>query len=137
MTREPNLDPDPDAVRRVANEIYGEQRGVRPNRKPKKRRRKVTQRRHGPKGRTSPVIEYVRSLGDDYKTTQEVADELGLAPNTVRKFAKDADLKGPSYVAPFGRTVVRLYTEADVQELRNYLGQRRKVYPREEYERDH
>lgn len=96
----------------------------------------MTQRHRGKKGRTSPVIQYVRSLGKDYRTTQEVADELGLSPNTIRKFAKDPDLKAPSYVAPFGKTVVRLYTPEDLEELRRHLADRQRVVPREEYERD-
>lgn len=130
------IDPSDRELKAAVDAIYGDLRGVRPNKKPRQRRKKVTQERRGKKGRTSPVIEYVRSLGKDYKTTQEVADLLGLSPNTIRKFAKDPDLKAPSYVAPFGKTVVRLYTPDDVQELQDHLAKRHRVMTREEYESD-
>ena len=94
----------------------------------------ATERKNpGKKGRTSPVTEYVRSLGNDYRTTQEVADVLGVSPNTVRKFAKDPDLKAPTYLAPFGKTVVYLYTTEDVDELKAHLAKRHRVVAREEY----
>lgn len=128
-------DPSDDEIQGAVDEIYGELRGVSPNQKRRPRRRKVTQAHRGKKGRVSPVVEYVRSLGSEYMTTQEVADDLGLSPNTIRKFAKDPDLKAPSYVAPFGKTVVRLYTPEDMAELRRFLAKRQKVMPREEYER--
>lgn len=128
-------DPSDAEVRAATEEFFRDVRGIRPHVKPK-RRKPVSQRHRGKKGRTSPVIEYVRSLGDEYFTTQEVADELGLSPNTIRKFAKDPDLKAPSYVAPFGKTVVRLYTPEDLEELRGHLAHRHKVMTREEWERD-
>lgn len=128
-------EPSDAEIQAAVDEFYSDVRGIRPNRKPK-RRKPVSQRHRGKKGRTSPVIEYVRSLGDEYLTTQEVADELGLSPNTIRKFAKDPDLRAPSYVAPFGKTVVRLYTPDDMEELRAYLADRHRVISREEYERN-
>lgn len=128
-------EPDEAKQRAVLDALYGEMKGVRRHTKPRRKKPKMDHKRKGPKGRTSPVQDYVRNLGEDYKTTQEVADALGISANYVRKLAKDDRFKAPSYVAPFGNKKVYLYTPEDVKELREYLKGQHKVYKRADYER--
>lgn len=84
--------------------------------------------------RKSPVKLYARALGD-YYLTREVAEMLGVGVQTVRKLANRKDVRAPSYIAPFGKISMRLFTDADVEELREVLNDRYRAIPREEYER--
>jgi hypothetical protein len=125
-------EPDEDEINAALDDIYGEARGVRLNTtKPRKKTMSKHQRK-GKKGRTSPVVDYVRSLGD-YKVTSEVAEELGVSDGLVRKLAKKRVTQAPSKVAPFGDTHVHLYTKADVAALRKYLDENRKVVDYEDF----
>lgn len=76
--------------------------------------------RKGVKGRTPPVIAYVRNLGD-YFTSSEVAEQLDVSPGWVRKAARERWTQAPSWVAPYGRNHVYLFTSEDVEALRSYL----------------
>lgn len=89
-------------------------------------------KRKGKPGRQSPVVDYVRSLGD-YKITSEVATELGISDGLVRRLAKKRVTQAPSKVAPFGDTHVALYTPDDVEALRTYLENKRVIYDYEDY----
>lgn len=124
--------PDEQELSAALDEIYGEMVGVRPNTRKRARRRKLDHERKGKKGRTSPVVDYVRSLGD-YLTTSEVAEQLDMSPQWVRKAAEKRWTQAPSFVAPFGNTHVNLYTHEDVEALRQYLKDNRTVYKRDEY----
>ena len=80
----------------------------------------------------SPVTTYVRSLeGGPFITAQEVADELKISVQAVRKYAKLPKdiLNAPSNYVPFGRLVIYLYTREDVEEIRVFLLKRRVVMP--------
>jgi hypothetical protein len=78
----------------------------------------------------SPVMTYVRSLpGGPYKTAIEVANELNISVQAVRKYAKNPELSAPSFTAPFGRISIHLYTDEDVKEIHDYLAARRQVVP--------
>lgn len=90
---------------------------------------------HPRKGKPSPVTNYVRSLGEDpdqYKTTHEVAKELGISTQFLRKMAKEKVTQAPSFVAPFGRLRVYLYTKDDIEELRQHLADRRQIFRTDE-----
>jgi hypothetical protein len=128
-------DPLEEEVRRALDDVYGELKGVRVNTRRRHRRKKLEHERKGAKGRRSPVIDYVRSLGD-YLTTHEVAAELGMSTQWVRKAAEKRWTQAPSYVAPFGETHVNLYTKEDVQALRDYLATNRKVLKREDWDKE-
>lgn len=82
----------------------------------------------------SPVIRYVRNLDGDYHTTGEVADELGVSDQLIRKWARQRVADVPSYVAPFGNTHIYLYTSDDIEQLREYHDRRYKVIPYDEFE---
>lgn len=125
-------EPDDDEVDAALDDLYGELRGVRMNTTKPARRKSLDHKRKGKKGRTSPVIDYVRSLGN-YQVTSEVAEELGVSDGLVRKLAKKRVTQAPSKIAPFGTTHVHLYTPGDVKALRKYLDENRKVYDRDDY----
>lgn len=125
-------EPDDEEVKEVFDDLYGELKGVRENTTKPSRRKKLDHKRKGKKGRTSPVVDYVRSLGD-FKVTSEVAEELGVSDGLVRKLAKKRVTQAPSKIAPFGETHVHLYTPGDIDALRAYLDENRKVYDRDDY----
>lgn len=78
--------------------------------------------------RESPVMKYVRNLaGGPFFTAIEVANQVGVSVQAVRKYAKNPELKAPSHFAPFGRLKIYLYTKEDVQEIQDYLAGRNKV----------
>lgn len=125
-------EPDPDELAHALDDLYGELKGVEENTTKPPRRKKLDHDRKGSPGRTSPVVDYVRSLGE-YFTTGEVAEQLGKSEGWVRKAARLRWTQAPSYVAPFGDTHVNLYTKDDVKALKRYLAENRKVYKRDEY----
>lgn len=125
-------EPSEEEQRRALDEIYGEFKGVRPNTRERVRSKKLDHERKGKKGRTSPVVDYVRSLGD-YLVTSEVAEQVGMSEQWVRKAAEKRWTQAPSYVAPFGDTHVNLYTKEDVKALKHFLKTQRKVYKRDDY----
>lgn len=125
-------EPDEEEVNRALDDLYGELRGVRLNTTKPTRRKTVAHERKGKKGRTSPVSDYVRSLGD-YKTTSEVAEEVGQSEAWVRKAAAKRWTQAPSKVAPFGQTHVYLYTKEDIAALKKFLKDNRQVYDRDDY----
>jgi len=124
-------EPDDEEVDAALTDVWEDVRGVRPNTAKPPRRKKLDHKRKGKPGR-SPVIDYVRSLGD-YRATSEVAEELGISVGLVRKLAKKRVTQAPSKVAPFGDTHVHLYTPDDVEALRTYLESQRVVYDYEDY----
>lgn len=127
MSRKSDV-PDP---RKATADVLADMKGIAKTDLPKAPQGgKVKVNRTKPKEpfKGSPVTAYVRSLGD-YKTVQEVADILGIAPQTVRKYAANRVTQAPSFYAPFGKTKVYLYTKEDIQALRDYLQARRAVIP--------
>lgn len=78
----------------------------------------------------SPAEAYVRSLGVDALMTQQVADELNISPQLVRKLRNNPSFKAPSMEVPFGTNVIYLYTPDDVAELRAYVMASRAPRPR-------
>lgn len=97
--------------------IIGEATRPAPEEKPKRTRSGV-----------SPVIAYVRSLGPEYKVASEVAEEVGVSVQAIRKYAKNPDLKAPSFVAPFGKLRIHLYTREDIKELQDFINGRKQVF---------
>lgn len=132
MDRVDGAEPDDEEIQRALDDLYGELRGVRLNTQKPQRRRALDHERKGKKGRTSPVTDYVRSLGD-YRTSAEVAEEIGRSVQWVRKAAEKRLTQAPSYVAPFGTTHVNLYTKEDVDALKQYIRENQMVYKRDDY----
>ena len=88
--------------------------------------------RKGAVGRESPVIKHIKELGD-YYATSEVATELGVSAQLIRKIAKNRETQAPSFVAPFGRSHVNLYTKEDIEAIREYLNKDKKIYTRDQF----
>lgn len=113
-------DPDPEKVADAVAELYREIRGLRPRDKQADTTSQMSKGRPSP--RVSPVIRYVRSLGEDYLTSGEVAEQLGVSPSYIRKLEDVTNT--PSYSAPFGKFRIRIYTPEDVQALREEIHKR-------------
>lgn len=111
----------------VADELYREFRGCEPNTEVPEMSQRAP-RPYERKGRTSPVILYVRSLGEEFRTAGEVAQLLGFSPSHIRKISDEVsrttDTIVPSYKAKFGQHRIRVYTPEDIEILRDYLAQR-------------
>jgi hypothetical protein len=73
----------------------------------------------------APAMAYVRSLGMDAKVASEVAAELGVSTNLIRKWGKDPDIPAPSYEVPYGKNKIYLYTPEDVEALRAHQAKQR------------
>ena len=73
----------------------------------------------------SPAMAYVRSLGTNAKVASEVAEELGVSTNLVRKWVKDPEINAPTYEVPYGKNRIYLFTPEDVDELREHLAAQR------------
>jgi hypothetical protein len=78
-----------------------------------------------------PVTTFVRGLdGGPYYMVREAADLLGVNHRVLRKFNDDpeSDLK-PSFLAFLGKVKVYLYTEDDLDKIKEALDERKRVYP--------
>jgi hypothetical protein len=73
----------------------------------------------------APAMAFVRSLGMDAKVASEVATELGVSTNLVRKWGKDPSLNAPTYEVPYGKNKIYLYTPEDVEELKAHINKQR------------
>jgi len=78
----------------------------------------------------APAIAYVRSLGIDALVSSQVADEVGMSVQLVRKLRKNPAFKAPSMEVEYGQTIIYLYTPEDVEELRAYWNRTRTPRPR-------
>lgn len=67
---------------------------------------------------------YVHSLGEGFMTISEVAEQLGRPESTVRRVSDSGVTQAPSFVAPFGRWDIRVYTPDDLEALREHFGLR-------------
>ncbi len=77
---------------------------------------------------TNPTTRFVRSLEGDYLMLSEVAVICDVSPFTLRKFIADDVKKGlPSSIAMFGKTLIYLYTQEDVQRIQELLKERNQV----------
>jgi len=78
-----------------------------------------------------PVTTFVRGLdGGPYYMVREASEILGVNHRVLRKFNDDpdSDLK-PSFLAFLGKVKVYLYTEDDIDRIKDALEERRRVYP--------
>jgi hypothetical protein len=74
-----------------------------------------------------PARAYLNSLGIGAKSQAEVARELDVSVNTLRKLLTNPDLNAPSYIADWGGRQIYIYTPDDVTELREYFTKHRSV----------
>jgi hypothetical protein len=82
--------------------------------------------------RDNPVHRFVAQLRDktgiDYKTTAEVASDLGVSTNWIRKVKRQGVLGVPSMATKLGKVEIYLYTPDDVDKIRQYLVERQSVF---------
>lgn len=83
----------------------------------------------------SPVTKWVRKLekdyGERYYLASEVAAELGVSVQAIRKYAKKQVCGpgvAPSRAVPFGDIEINLYTVDDLKALQAYLDTRNVIY---------
>lgn len=79
--------------------------------------------------RVDPATRFVRSLPGDYIMLREAAEMLEVTQFTLRKFIQD-DVEGcvPSKYAMLGKIKIYLYTQEDVESIRDHLRDLTKVY---------
>jgi hypothetical protein len=79
--------------------------------------------------RIDPATRFVRSLPGDYFLLREAAEAAGVSQFTLRKMiADDIPKCTPSKYAMFGKIKIYLYTRTDIDNIREYLGDRHKIY---------
>lgn len=90
----------------------------------------------------SPVLKFVQELsmleGKQFYVASQVASTLGISVQAVRKYTKNkvcGEGKFPSFKVKFSKKLdeeggidINLYTEEDIQALREFLGKRQVVY---------
>lgn len=69
--------------------------------------------------RVTPAEAYVRSLGEGHYLLSEVADKVGVAPQTLRRLIKDPEkkVKAPTYIGHQGKMPIYVFTDEDVTEI--------------------
>lgn len=80
-----------------------------------------------------PATTFVRSLPGTYYMVREAAAILGVSHRTLRKLNESTDpehsaLK-PSFIGKLGQVRIYLYTEDDLNTIREYMSTRRRVFP--------
>jgi hypothetical protein len=67
----------------------------------------------------TPAEAYVRSFGEGHYLLSEVAEKVGVAPQTLRRLIKDPDRKihAPSYLGHVGKMEIYVFTDADIVEI--------------------
>jgi len=102
-----------------------------PAKKTIKLKRSVGTRQQTPV-RDTPVHRFVAKIsaseGVPYKTTREVAEELGVSTGWIRKVQRNNLLGVPSKAAQFGRMQIYLYSPKDIERIRAYLSDRQKTF---------
>lgn len=81
------------------------------------------------KGALSPVHAFIKNLGGDFRTVQEVADEVSKqigvhkSAGAIRNLSQRKRINAPSHKVKFGKGMVYLYTPEDVQEIVTFYKQ--------------
>lgn len=81
----------------------------------------VVPRQEHPKGGASPAARLVSELDGEYFMVSEVAEILGKDARTIRRAMYNKRVNAPSYETRQGNMRVYLYTQDDIQELRDYF----------------
>ncbi len=80
-----------------------------------------------------PATTFVRSLDGNYYMVREAAELLGINHRTLRNWNEGSNEKlKPSFVSWLGKVKIYLYTDDDIDKIREYLDDRRKIYPNDD-----
>ena len=78
--------------------------------------------------RIDPATRFVRRLDGDFLKLQEAADLLGVSKRTLRNFIrKKREGFQPSHIGYMGKLGIYLYSEEDVERIRQLLDDRYKI----------
>jgi len=70
----------------------------------------------------SPIVQYVRSLPQEFLLAREVAMELNVALTLLNYLARDPERGlGPTHQAAYGSLTLRLYTPERLEKIRAHL----------------
>jgi len=82
--------------------------------------------------RKAPATRMIEQIPKGMLTTRQVAERFGVNIETIRRLARAVDdegkpkFKAPSKAAQSGELIIWIYTAADVAELAEYFGERKK-----------
>lgn len=81
-----------------------------------------------PKRRVSPMTQMIEELKAAHKdeygelyTTPEAAIAVGVHIETLRRLIRSDRVKAPSLSGAQGRLIINVFTEADIEELKEYF----------------
>lgn len=74
--------------------------------------------------RISPAQRIIESLDGDYKTMRQVAEEVGVHIETLRRLCRTPRVNAPSNATKQGKLVIYLFTPEDVEEVKAYFADR-------------
>lgn len=77
--------------------------------------------------RVSPAQRIIESLDGDFKTMRQVAEEVGVHVETLRRLCRTPRVKAPSKATKSGKLVIYLFTPEDVEEVREYFDNRERL----------
>lgn len=78
--------------------------------------------------RKSPADQLLEDLGDEYKKLTEVAKEVGVHAETLRRLCRSDKVNAPSKAIKQGGMLMYLFTKEDVQEVADYFNKGRTAY---------
>jgi hypothetical protein len=119
--------------RRRAQKEYAVVKNNKPKKKPQQKKAEgETKRERGP---IHILVDQLGNRPGQYRTSAQVAEELGIAASTVRRIARREDAPGPSYYTKMGSTTVALYTRDDIKRIAKYLEDQHRLIPAEQVEK--
>ena len=74
--------------------------------------------------RMSPAQRIIEALDGDFKTMREVAEEVGVHIETLRRLCRTPRVNAPSKATKQGKLVIYLFTPEDVEEVKAYFADR-------------
>lgn len=76
------------------------------------------------KPRKSPAAQIVESLEGDYLTVRQMADKVGVHPETMRRLCRTDKVSAPSNAVRSGDMTIYLFSSDDVQEITEYFSKK-------------
>ena len=76
--------------------------------------------------RLTPAEMYINQLDGEYYRLSEVAEQVGISPQTLRRLIKSPKKKvnAPSYVGHQGNMPIYVFSKEDLEEIRDYYQKR-------------
>lgn len=74
-----------------------------------------------PESRISPAHRIIAALDGDYTTMRQAAAICGVHIETMRRLCRTDAVKAPSLATKRGKLVIYLFTDEDVEEVKEYF----------------